>query len=398
MCMASVLALVLSIFLWQHEVLEGSMPGCDGASECNEVMASRWAQWGPWPVAALGIGAYVSMLTLLVLVRRKRMEAYRPWLWALLCLQSIVGLGFILWLTGLQGFAIGHFCLYCLSAHACGALAFILVLRYAPVWRHWPRTGLRISGSAALPLALLIGLHIGLNPDRTVAQTVDTLDLAQTGGGAGGSGGLQIGTAVPSRTVRLLGGQLTFDLYQVPVIGDRQAEQVVVELYDYLCPSCRKVYRLLHTYQEKEEGRLAVIPLPVPMDTECNPNVKRTLPIFKNACAYTRLGLAVYLADPAVYPAFHDWMLDGALPPKLKDARARAETLVGRELLAEKLDDPQIARWIQDGINLYAYIKATTLPKIIAEDTVISSSGLSQRKLFKSLDEALHPNQEPRHD
>ena len=81
--------------------------------------------------------------------------------------------------------------------------------------------------------------------------------------------------------------------------------------------------------------------------------------------------------------------MDGRWPPKLAKAKAKAEELVGSDAFAEALKDEEVERRIRDGIALYSFIGAKSLPRIIAGDRVITSSGLSKSKLYNSLNEAL---------
>ena len=230
-------------------------------------------------------------------------------------------------------------------------------------------------------------MHIWVAPEMTLVQAAESLVLPEAESSS--STGVQIGRRTDQRIVHLLEDNLSFDLFKVPVLGSRAAPRVALELFDYNCPACRKVGRLVAHFRAQQAGQLAVILLPVPMDAECNPSLTATLTMFRDSCTYARLALAVYRADPAHFAEFHEWMLTGDFAPEPAKARKRAEELVGAEALARTLAEPEVEQWIQDGIGIYRYLKAESLPKVIAGNSVISSSGLAKEKFYASLREAL---------
>jgi uncharacterized membrane protein len=364
------------------------LPGCGAESACHTVTEGRWALIAGLPVSALGFAGYLAILCGLFALERKNMKRYAAPVWWGLAAASLVGLGFIAWLVILQGLVIRHFCLYCMTAHLLGGLAFLLILRAAPVWRALAHPMRMLVTPSAGLLGLLVATHILVVPDLTVVQAAEDMKLGAAAP-APSSSGIQIGRRTDSRTVALLEGNLTFDLFKIPVLGPREAPKVVLELYDYTCPSCRKVSRLMDTYGQERRGQVAVILLPAPMDADCNPAIRTTLSVFKDACTYARLALAVYKADAARFAEYHAWLMTGDLPPAPAEARERAEILVGKEALAAALASPEVDQWIRDGLGIYSYLKADSLPKLIAGSAVISSAGLAREKLFRSLDAGL---------
>jgi uncharacterized membrane protein/protein-disulfide isomerase len=362
--------------------------GCNGEAACEAVTGSRWALMAGYPVSLLGAVGYFSLLIGLFALEKSDHPRLTEAVWNLLATAGFIGLGFIVWLTFLQWAIIRHFCFYCLTAHAVGALAFLLVLRGAPVWASRRRTLIHVTSPASLTLATLIALHVLAPPELTHVQAASDLTLGSTTSAPSASG-VQIGRRTNHRVIRMLDENLSFDVFKVPLLGPREAPSVALELFDYNCPACRKVGRLVARFREEQAGRLAVILLPVPMDAACNPNIASTLTMFRDSCTYARLSLAVYMADATRFAEFHEWMLTGDFAPDPDKARARAAELVGEDLLQQALSAPEVEQWIQDGIGIYRYLKAESLPKIIAGNSVISSAGLAKEKLYTSLREAL---------
>ncbi|MCB1103018.1 MAG: hypothetical protein KDL10_11670, partial [Kiritimatiellae bacterium] len=270
----SLVAFALSVFLLWKETLGGSLPGCDGVVSCNVVLASRWSRWAGLPIASLGTGCYCVLSLLLVGWERSRSLITRHHLWRLMIMQSITGIGFVSWLTFLQAFVVHHFCLYCMTAHFAGLIAFVLVFAGARRAAGCHPFAWRQTLPALLVLGLLVGVHVSaaVEPAHVEADSVDSLTLAK--GAVSSSPGIRIGKPVTSRTVTLLDGNLTFDLSKVPVVGDPTADLVALDLFDYQCPSCRTLHKRMHEYAAERSLNLALIVLPVPMEAACNPNLK----------------------------------------------------------------------------------------------------------------------------
>lgn len=355
-------ALVMSAVLMWHDGQEHSvLPGCSGDDACNLVTGGRWALLAGIPVAALGLTGYAGLMVMSLLTRIRMPDRGRVGLWSAMATSSLIGLGFIAWLIFLQWAVIKHFCIYCLTTHLFGATAFVSILYFVPVWHAFPKARMRIGGVSATALSVMIALHVLVVPDLTVAQEATSFDRAAAE--TGGSGGIQFGKKRSSRTIDFMDGNLSLDIYTLPIIGSRDAEHVVIELFDYTCPSCRKVSAKLEAFAALYAGQLAVVTIPVPMDTECNPNVKRTISQFQNACAYARIGMAVYQADPNHFPAFHHWMMEGGKIPSVGAAREKAVALIGEAALAGALKEPAIEQWIGDGINIYGFIQGKRFPR-----------------------------------
>ena len=77
---------------------------------CDLVNRSVYSRVGPVPVAAIGLVGYALLLAL---SRMKRRGA-----WALMLIGAIAGLAFALYLTYIEAYVLGVWCLLCLSSLA----------------------------------------------------------------------------------------------------------------------------------------------------------------------------------------------------------------------------------------------------------------------------------------
>jgi uncharacterized membrane protein/protein-disulfide isomerase len=371
-------ALAISLYIMTRVDAQRPLPGC-GSGGCGEVLNSRWQRWGVLSVATLGVGGYIALMVGIVATTIPQLKPLHTLAWRLMVIEGLAGIGFVVWLVCLQWLVIRHFCMFCLSSHAFGISAYALVIWKAPVWQTLPHPRLRLGGSAGAIVAILVAVHILAVPEMMAVEAADTLELADPGASEAMAGGMmQFGPKAKSRTVQLLNDSLTFDLYKVPVLGDRDAKYVLLELSDYKCPSCRKLHSRMHQYLEQHKTDLAIVYLPAPMNSECNPNIKYTPQGFEDSHTLARYSMAVNKADSTKFEAFHHYLMNGSRRLTIEDARKEAEALVGSEAFDTALKDKVIDEWIATGVGVQGYIKATTIPKLITGTQVISYSGGSK--------------------
>src|SRR5579863_5426117 len=77
----------------------------------------------------------------------------------------------------------------------------------------------------------------------------------------------------PARKRRLItvaAGEITLDIRQWPLLGKPDAKYVFIEMFDYTCPYCRATHQAVRGAMEHFGDNLAIIALPVPLDSACN--------------------------------------------------------------------------------------------------------------------------------
>jgi uncharacterized membrane protein len=95
-----------------------------GVGSCETVNTSRWATFLGLPVAAWGLGFYVTALAVAVVGSQDRF-ADSIAVSRVLVAMSAVGVAFSGWLTYLEAFVINAYCLYCLVSAAIVSTIFV---------------------------------------------------------------------------------------------------------------------------------------------------------------------------------------------------------------------------------------------------------------------------------
>src|SRR5271154_3855897 len=102
------IAFLLSAWMLFHA--KGGLPGCGGGSACDAVTRSRWARWGPVPVAGMGAGFYLLMLLLFCCLTLNVAAQWRPTGWAILATLAFIAIGAAGWFLGLTAFVLRKLC------------------------------------------------------------------------------------------------------------------------------------------------------------------------------------------------------------------------------------------------------------------------------------------------
>ena len=182
--------------------------------------------------------------------------------------------------------------------------------------------------------------------------------------------------AVPSpqttRKVTILGTEkpITLDPAGWPLLGAADARFIFVEMFDYTCPHCRETHQSIRGAFERFGQDLAVIALPVPLESECNRAASGGG--HPGSCELSRLAVAVWRCDRAKFREFHDWLFDRSRTPAA--ARRQAERLVGRDQLRAELDSGTPGKFVDRHVDLYIKLGAGTVPKLLFSDRSVIGS------------------------
>ena len=399
-----VIGLLGSGYLGYIGLTASKVVGCDGGLfNCDHVLTSRWSTVMGIPVSLPAIALYAVVLSAIAnlrssVARRRQIAASVLWF------SAVAAAGAAAWFVSLQVFSIGHFCPYCLVVHACGVLLVGLLFCQRPAtWfplKKMVPFGLLASGCLVAVQALspapetfrietydpavapteldplsdgLLNAQPGELFDAPSAFLANPL-WALIGVLAAPQASTQSGPAndkpaVDSRLVPVSGGRQQLDAHKWPVWGKVDAKYMVVEMFDYTCSHCRTTHTALREAKATLGNDLSVLTLPVPLHRDCNDAATSSAPERADACEIARLAISVWLADPAQFTAYHDWLF--AQTRTAADARVQAETLVGRERLDEQLSKGKASKYIAKNVLLYKEAGSGTVPKIIMPTTTV---------------------------
>ena len=430
-------AMGISAYLAYGALTGDRVVGCGPESGCDQVLTSKWAYWLNVPVSVLALMIYSLLLGASFRLSLDREAKVQRVTWAWLVGGAILVFGSAAWFVGLQAFLLKSFCTYCMTAHSCGALASILILVNAPIRsreaKPWeleklvflaPRVFRRVVIAAVAALAMLVvgqlkyerrtmvvtpaipGTNAAPNAPATATVPATTPPVAATTTNPTTAPVPTVTTpppaltapAVPAkRMLPIYGGRFELDAFDLPTIGSPTNEHIVVSLFDYTCHHCRSMHPLLVEAQRTFSNQLSVVSLPMPLDPLCNPTMQRANAAHTNACAYAKLSLAVWRADRSKHAEFDHWLMEGAKPPPLSDAEAKAAQLVGDPAIRQAMLDPWVNTQLQFDIALYevAYRAGRgQMPQLIVGPSVALGS-YTQPELIKLLAETLGLRQTP---
>ena len=364
------LMLNLVLAWWKIAQPGGIIAGCGEADNCSEIFFTRWSQLFGLPIAALGAILYVLL--------------YAALLWengriASVCYGCI--LGSAIWLTFVQALVLRHFCPWCMSAHAVGIMVVVLGLFSHP-WDH--RFKLGLLGGLGVSFSLALGQLYGPLP---VTHQVSVMPQP----GPVDALPLDIHAVGTGRKASFLDGKKIYDCQSMPRIGSPDAENVLVEYFDFQCPACRKMRLYLSALVEKYPKEVCVLVLPAPLDRACNSSLPEYEPGHPGSCDLTRIALAVWRIRPEAYPIIHEQFMSDP-PMDRATALAFAHVQVDRTKLAAAMQDPWIDRLIQANINDWQTFSADSkiLPQLlISGKRVLHGIPSSQEEFMQVMEKEL---------
>lgn len=329
------------LLYWKLFDRSAGIAGCGGGGGCNEVLASRWSQVFGLPIPVLGILIYVLLAA--ALLWRKG---------AIVSIFSGAIVGSAVWFVIVQAVLLHHFCPWCMATHSVGILIAVLAWTAAP-WRGHLRWGLPFGLAAAFGLVVLQVL--GPVP---ASHRIDTESPFSPAGGIHELGA--------GRKIAFDDGRRIYDNSLLPGLGSVDATHVLVEYFDYKCPSCRTMSGYLAALIAKHPAKVQVLLLPVPLDHGCNPELALADDSHRGSCELTQIALAVWRAKPDAFPAIHRAFLSDASLDKTA-ALSLARGQVPAERLEAAMQEPWIDQLIQADIADWVSFSGKTrkLPKLL---------------------------------
>ena len=135
----------------------------------------------------------------------------------------------------------------------------------------------------------------------------------------------------------------------------------------WMRPSPDKVVRL-HARAAPAPGQLCIVALPMPLNSNCNPNWPKTGSRFKNSCDLARLALAVAQIDPPSFAEFDRWLFESDAAREVQESRDVAEQLVGPVELQRALSDESVTEKILRNVTAYGASGADRIPVVASPD------------------------------
>lgn len=199
------------------------------------------------------------------------------------------------------------------------------------------------------------------------------------------------------RVVKFLGGKLTLDVYQHPVIGSREAPHIVVEMVSYDCPHCRKMSATIQHALERYGDQVALLIIVEPLDKECNRLVTDPAASHQGACVIARLALGIAKLNPTSFAAFHDFLMSGdkEKPPAIGKIYSKAYVLADRSRLRDLMQSAELEKEINGYVDLFDQLQKQSgkkefgLPVQILGDYIMTGSVGSEADVFKAWEEHL---------
>ena len=440
----ALIALGVSVYLSWAALTSSEVAGCSGGTlfDCGHVLHSKYSKWLGVPVSFLATGTWLVLLGGLAVTAFAGTDSFaRRISWSVVAICGLSAGLAALWFVVVQVFMIQHLCKYCLTAHACGLLVAGAILWKQPLGF---RATLLFTGVAAMGISTVIIAQIlsaeppkfeietfaPVVPTETdSSETDDTLFappvpgdeeedetifesplgmndspnarplVAQLISGLSGHWSTSMLTWVPqededegdeeaaqdeeeeTRYVSINGGSTKLDPKVWPLLGDPAAKHIFVEMYDYACPHCRNTHPAIKGACEALGDDLAIILLPVPLNTRCNDAITSTGSHFHESCELAKLAVACWLVDPEQFEVFHHWMFEGAACPSYASAKDKAIELMGREEIEAELAKTTASRFVQTHVQLYKRVGRGNVPKLMFPSTNIVGEYTSTNSL-----------------
>ena len=438
-------AVCLSGYLTWITWSDSSAAGCTavGPIDCDHVLGSKWSKWLGLPISLIGTLTYGGIVAVSWHFARRSQGMGLTGLLAL----SMLAAGSAMWFVGLQFFALQNICAYCMAVHACGLTIGVLTLLLlsgstpgsnedqmqallgvvAPA--NPPTAVATLSGFHPLVAAAIAGLGLMVlmagqfffsHSDRPAGLMYEPIPPTASGDVQQAEGteeqpvpsvrdeeeAIELASAEPDehsettptpgntiadtrqRLINFRGLPEPIDVFDVPVLGNPEAEHVVVEMLDYTCSHCRRLHKHVHASVERYGNQVAFVVVHAPLSRRCNPHIRIDRPVHMYACDYARLALGVWKLDQTKFVEFHEWLMESKKPPSIFEARRKAMKLVGQKILLDQELKADLFRGFASNSDVVKKVQAG-LPLLLTEGGVIRGLPKDEGEWFKFLEKLL---------
>ncbi len=317
---------------------------------CNHVLRSPWARFGPFPMSTIGLAYFVSLAAWFMAIGAPN-RAGRAWHLVPLTLCG-VGLCASILLTYVMAARLPVWCTWCLAVHAVNALLFVFSML---MWRKAKRLPEATPPCDAFPSAARAGI--------VIFAAVGLVLLAVTGSIA-----YRAQAAARLFQLELLAATNTPDYIvwrysqspvraidvssQAVVQGPPDAPNSLVVFTDYQCPQCGAFATYLQWLLKQHSKLLSCAVLHFPMSRSCNPHGPEGYHPY--ACEAARAAEAAALVGtPAQAETLHRLLYgsDGGLGGGFIEKLA-VEAGLDRAQFLEAMHSAAVARRIEEDVAL----------------------------------------------
>ncbi len=293
----AIVGLVLSVmslnehammFIGKQLGLDPQSSFCNISAEmnCKAVNESSWSMLFGVPIAAYGIWFYLSFIGFLLLLSDES-KFYEDEIFEITSLFSFLGALSSIALFYISKFKVGVLCPLCLAVYLVNILLVGLV--FMSRTRKGYFAGVKDGFWGIISLALEMLSVNGKSRASVLRLLFSFIILA-------GITSLTLRHTLSVRYIEKFSAEpewsqekvtkvdveLTPGLNQDFAKGPENAELNLIEFADYECPACQAVSMILSELYKKYEGRVRFIFKDYPLDSACNPNIKKTF--HENAC------------------------------------------------------------------------------------------------------------------
>lgn len=328
---------------------------------------------------------------------------WRQIAFAILLPLSMIAGGAAIWFLALQVLVIRRLCLYCSVVHVFGLVIASMMLLDTPLVLGAAQQTLlqsRVSITLAVLSVILFVLgqllvrpqtYVVKREQRTAQDLSERNESTQqftASHGHENDAEIKAITA-PTKLVTLFNGRVVLKVDEWPILGTRGARFIIAFLFDYTCPTCQRMHRVLAQAARAFQADMGILLISVPQDPTCNPKVRMSSALNPYACRYTRLALAVWTATPQNYPEFERRLLEPEELPPIGLALQYARELTGENDIDPSVTDPQLDGRITQAIAINQSLDTERIPALLMPRALIAGEVTSIQELRKILADEL---------
>ena len=191
-----------------------------------------------------------------------------------------------------------------------------------------------------------------------------------------------------SRLVEFFGLRDPLDLADFPILGNPDAEHVILEMMDYTCKHCRRMHPYVHKALDRYGDQLAFAICLAPLSKKCNPKIEKANAHHFFACDYAEMALCVWKVRPTKFDSFHEWLMDTADPPSVVSVRERALRVGGDRVIVDEGLRSEVGTLLAEQGAAFVRMKSG-LPLLLTSKGVIKGVPEDDEKWYEFLENAL---------